>query len=108
MDISYICMTLSAVLKRCRSLSETSRDAVYASMGVSQIVEVLSREIESLERRTRPRCAELKLLFAPTGALQDTSIANGWAEEYLLLAARFDTLIAEYGEPIAEADRPNE
>ena len=36
---------------------------------------------------------ELKLLFAPTGALQETSMDNGWAGEYLLLSERFDGLI---------------
>jgi hypothetical protein len=32
----------------------------------------------------------LRLLFGPTGPLQETSIASGWADEFLLLAARVD------------------
>jgi hypothetical protein len=32
----------------------------------------------------------LRVLFAPTGPLQETSISSGWAREFLDLAARFD------------------
>jgi hypothetical protein len=86
-------MSLSAVLKRCRELSQSSEDALYSSRSISQIIAVLDRGIEALERRSDLNRNELKLLFAPTGDLQETSIANGWAEEYLLLSAKFDGLI---------------
>lgn len=33
---------------------------------------------------------ELRVLFAPTGALQDTSMNSGWAERFLELAETFD------------------
>jgi hypothetical protein len=33
-------------------------------------------------------------MFAPTGDLQETAMANGWSIEYLLLSAQFDSLIA--------------
>jgi hypothetical protein len=32
----------------------------------------------------------LKLLFAPTRALQEDSLASGWCEEYIELSSRFD------------------
>ena len=32
----------------------------------------------------------LKLLFAPTGALQEDSLASGWGQEYIELSSRFD------------------
>ena len=35
----------------------------------------------------------LRLLFAPTGPLQEVSIAGGWGERYLELAAQFDSAI---------------
>ena len=35
---------------------------------------------------------DLKILFAPTGSLQEHSISNGWADEYLVLAERFDKI----------------
>jgi hypothetical protein len=86
-------MSLIDVLKRCRELSRASQDAVWSSTGVSEIVAMLDRGIESLERRAELNRDELKLLFAPTGALQETSMDNGWSCEYLLLSAEFDGLI---------------
>jgi len=35
----------------------------------------------------------LRLLFAPTGPLQETSMTSGWADEFLALATRFDDAI---------------
>lgn len=55
---------------------------------------VLDRGILAVELGNELNRDELKLLFAPTGDLQETSIANGWAEEYLSLSAKFDDLIA--------------
>lgn len=34
----------------------------------------------------------IKLLFLPTASLQEHSISNGWADEYLILAEKFDNL----------------
>ena len=36
-------------------------------------------------------CArDLDLLFAPTGQLQELSLSSGWADEYIVLASRYD------------------
>jgi hypothetical protein len=86
-------MSLIEVLKRCRALCQTSRDALWSSTGVSEIVAILDRGIESLERRTELNRDELKLLFVPTGPLEERSMENGWSREYLLLSAAFDGLI---------------
>jgi hypothetical protein len=87
-------MSLLDVLKRCRALAQASQDALWASAGVPEIVAVLDRGIELLERGAELNRDELKLLFAPTGDLQETAMANGWSDEYLLLSAEFDGLIA--------------
>jgi hypothetical protein len=86
-------MTLVDVLKGCRELAQASEDSIWSSTGVPEIVAILDRGIESLERGAELNRDELKLLFAPTGALQETSMDNGWSNEYLLLSAKFDRLI---------------
>jgi hypothetical protein len=63
-------------------------------MSISEIVNVLDRGIKSLESKGELNREELKLMFAPTGDLQETAMANGWSIEYLLLSAQFDSLIA--------------
>jgi hypothetical protein len=56
-------------------------------------------ELETLynkiERNEYSALIELKILFAPTGSLQDLSIDNGWADEFLVLAEQFDKLIGD-------------
>ena len=37
--------------------------------------------------------SDLKLLFAPTGSIQEVSISSGWGQEFLALSARFDAVI---------------
>jgi hypothetical protein len=86
-------MSLLDVLKRCRELSLASQDALWSSLGVSEIVAILDRGLEALEQGTALDRAELKLLFAPTGALQETSMENGWSSDYLVLSTHFDRLI---------------
>ena len=88
-------MLLIDVLKRCLALTEVSQDAAFSPTRTVEIVAILNRGIESLGHDKELDRSELKLLFAPTGALQETSIDNGWADEYLLLAARFDGLIEQ-------------
>ena len=87
-------MSLLDVLQRCRDLSQGSQDAIWSSAGVAEIVAILNRAINALERGTELNRDELKLLFAPTGALQETAMANGWSGEYLLLSEEFDGLMA--------------
>jgi hypothetical protein len=36
------------------------------------------------------RLPELRVLFLPTGPLQDISVDSGWADKYMRLAGRFD------------------
>jgi hypothetical protein len=67
---------------------------MYASSSVSEVLADLDRGILALESDSKPDCRKLTLLFAPTGNLQEMSMANEWAQEYLALSARFDDLIA--------------
>jgi hypothetical protein len=83
-------MPLIDVLRRCRELASTSEDAASSATTVAQIIATLDRSIEALERGLEPDRDALCLLFAPTGALQETSIQNGWSVEYLLFSAEFD------------------
>ena len=92
-------MSLLNVLKRCRTLSLASQDALWSSAGVSEIVAILDRGIESLQRGNELNRRELRLLFAPTGDLQETAIANGWSDEYMRLSTEFDGLIEEPPNP---------
>ena len=63
---------------------------MWSSDTPGEVVESLEREIDSLIARGKCDRLELSVLFAPTGAIQEISMANGWSDEYLALAAGFD------------------
>lgn len=45
-----------------------------------------------LEENNKAGLEFFQLLFLPTGTLQEISIQNGWSEQYLILAAEFDSI----------------
>jgi hypothetical protein len=90
-------MGLIDVLKRCHDLTAASQDSDWCSLTAAEIVTALDRAIASLETGGEIDRAELTLLFAPTGSLQETAMANGWADEYLALSGAFDGLIKRIG-----------
>jgi hypothetical protein len=63
-------------------------------MGVRELNAVLDAAAEMLEGGQLPDKRELDILFAPTGALQETAMSNGWSGDYLALSSQFDELIA--------------
>lgn len=46
-----------------------------------------------LEDRDRPARRNLKVLFIPTGPIQEVSISSGWGREFLALSDRIDQLL---------------
>jgi hypothetical protein len=40
----------------------------------------------------------LKILFAPTGPIQDVSLSSGWGEDFLRLADHFDEILPGHKE----------
>ena len=53
----------------------------------------LNQLLEKLKNNDKQAIFELKILFGPTGSLQDLSISSGWGYKFLYLANRFDKLI---------------
>lgn len=86
---------LLVVLSRCRTHVSTSVDSDWSCLDVKGIVKMLDRSIQALEDSVPVEIDELRVLFLPTGPLQETAMSNGWAEEYLALATRFDEIIDE-------------
>lgn len=55
-----------------------------------EMVADVRNHVALLRRGDVSQVPELKMLFAPTGSLQEVAISSGWGERYLRLAARFD------------------
>jgi hypothetical protein len=46
--------------------------------------------IERVSTGAAPDPPELRVLFAPTGPIQEVSVSSGWGDTFLQLAERFD------------------
>ena len=60
-----------------------------ACMGRAAAFAELDGFIRSVELGEIPRL-EIQVVFAPTGPLQEVSMASGWSDEFLVLAERAD------------------
>ena len=97
---------LLEVLKDARAfLALPGNDFVYSHWeNAGQALREMDTFIATIEAGVLPARLDLAVLFAPTGSIQEVSIASGWAQQYLALASRFDA--AEKGvfaEPAASA-----
>jgi hypothetical protein len=54
----------------------------------------IRKHITRLEADDFSGIENLKLLFAPTGAIQEISVSSGWGEKFLALAKKFDRTVA--------------
>lgn len=57
---------------------------------VDEALEYLDLCIERLRLENEFVLDDLKLLFAPTGSLQEISIHSGWGNEFIEISSRFD------------------
>ena len=51
--------------------------------------------LPALQANDPPALERMKVIFAPTGPLQEVSVTSGWSQEYLALAERFDRLVGD-------------
>jgi hypothetical protein len=59
----------------------------------AELLEDLRDHARRLRTGDAARLRELRVLFLPTGPLQDIAIDSGWHDEYLVLARRADQLL---------------
>lgn len=85
---------LIAALQETISHLRRSRSSVWAGISVEQIVQELESEIARAQNSQSMDRNLLRLLFAPTGAIQETSIDNGWGDEFLRISQIVDQFTA--------------
>lgn len=59
-------------------------------MSVEDIIQELESEIVKAKNSQPIDLKLLSTLFAPTGAIQEISIDNGWGDEFLRISALID------------------
>ena len=80
-------------LEELLALVEQSKDSAWASMDKKMVVGKLGKQIDKMRKGKAGNLIELRVLFAPTGPIQEISIDNGWGERFVELAGEFDKLI---------------
>jgi hypothetical protein len=67
-----------------------SQSSDWAHMSVEEIVQELEAEIARIKISQPMDTKRLGFLFAPTGAIQETSIDNGWGDDFLRISVIVD------------------
>ena len=82
-----------ALLRETADLVSASEASLWSSRRPSEVAKTLEGEIAEITAGRHPNSLELRVLFAPTGAIQEIALANGWSERYMQLASGFDTAV---------------
>lgn len=78
-----------SALEKTLDFLKKSEDSLYGSLSVDELIRQIESEIEKTRNSQSIDYMNLRCIFAPTGSLQDTSIDNGWGEEFLEIAKIF-------------------
>lgn len=89
---------LLGVLKEARTwLSLPDNDFVWSGWeDVNEALAALDPFIAKVTANAAFDDLNLRVLFGPTGPIQETSLISGWGREFCELAARFDQALAHY------------
>jgi hypothetical protein len=84
--------TLRDILSRCKELCELSEDSIYNNTSTQELVDELADHIDRIGAGQNIPIEDINFMMLPTAPLQDTSIDNGWGDEFLKLSASFDKI----------------
>jgi hypothetical protein len=86
---------LIRALEETISLLQESQSSDWAGLSVAEICAELEAEILKVTSSQPIDTKRIGFLFAPTGAIQETAIDNGWGDQYLRIASIIDQQITD-------------
>jgi hypothetical protein len=81
---------LISAIEETLTYLRNSQSSCYTDTSVEDIVEQLESELGKAKSSRAVDAKLISLLFAPTGAIQDTAIENGWGKEFIKIADIID------------------
>jgi hypothetical protein len=84
---------LKSILERTISLLAKSEASDWTPFTPEEVAHDLARAISTIDAEKALARDKLRMHFAPTGAIQEIAMSNGWSDEYLKLAEQFDQRI---------------
>ncbi len=86
---------LIQALEETIALLQKSESSGWSNMSVEEIIGKLETELARAKNAKPLDVKMLDLLFAPTGAIQETSIDNGWGTTFLRISEVIDQFTGE-------------
>lgn len=86
-------MELKDALEKSIIYLEKSRDSIYSHLTVAEIIQQLEEELAKIKNSKPIDKNRLSLLFGSTGSIQDTSIDNGWRQEFFEISSVVDNYL---------------
>jgi len=86
---------LVSSLEETLSSLQDSQSSDWAHMSVEEIIARLETEISKAKNSQPIDTKLISLLFARTGAIQETAIDNGWGNDFLRISEVIDELLSE-------------
>ncbi len=84
---------LCEVLSQTKRFVESSEESIWSGLSPAEIAMDISIAISQIDKDAAFDVIHLKMLFAPTGPIQEIAIASDWSDNYLKLSSEFDSLI---------------
>jgi hypothetical protein len=75
-------------ITRTIELLQNSNDSPHTHHSIDDVIAALQAIQTHFEQTGQLDQSQLELLFAPTGAIQETAIVNDWGDEFLGLAPK--------------------
>ena len=86
---------LITALEETIRLLKNSQSSDWASMSIKEIIQELESELAKAKSSKPIDTKLLGLLFAPTSAIQETSMDNGWGDDFLRISKVVDDFLSE-------------
>ena len=84
------------ILNNVKSKFSDDSDVVWTRYDTAkQLRDELDVYIDQLTKGDKNCLKQLEILFLPTASFQEHAISNGWEDEYLKLAKKFDAIYAK-------------
>jgi hypothetical protein len=81
---------LISALEETVSFLWNFRSSAWSHLSVDELIEQLEAELVSIRESGFINKGSLRSLYAPTGTIQDTSMDNGWGDEFLKISEVVD------------------
>jgi hypothetical protein len=92
-EASPLCEIIDILNEIIRIVRRSEIDVVWSGYDTTDdVLSDLTGHIARLTNNDLSRRKELKILFAPTGPLQEIALSSGWGDQFLSIAERFDQL----------------